>query len=173
MYFNSFWFFSLYFLYDIFLIWLIFLSFAGPLISPSVSLPLPPPNLSSLLHSLTLYKETAHTPPTSHQMSRTRGAAGLLALHKGTWWVSLSPACRGFLPADQRHCQPFWICLLSKCSNRTLPGQITISELIDSLSASRFCADKQKCSDWKGNEWFHLNVLQLGLQVSVPKDLLP
>lgn len=45
----------------------------------SVSLPLPPPNLFSLLHSF------AHTPPTSHQMSRTRGAAGLLPLHKGTW----------------------------------------------------------------------------------------
>lgn len=76
-----------------------------------------PPFLSCLL------KE----PPQPIQMSRTQGASVPLSSQKGTWWVSLFPL-HGFLPAQQWLCQPFWVCLLSKCSNKNLPGQITISE---------------------------------------------
>lgn len=78
----------------------------------------------------------------------------------------------GFLPAGQRCCRPFWVCLLSKCSNRSLPGQIAISELIDSLSAAWVSVQiNRNALIRKEMNGFTQMSCNLGLQISFLKYL--
>lgn len=107
-------------------------------------------------------------------MSTTWGAWHLLPLQK-EHGESAFLLLAGFFQLN-RHCQPFWICLLSKCGNRSLPRQIIIRELIDSLLLPRVSMQINRNALIKGNEWFHSNVLQFRIAdfwLKIPVSLGP
>jgi hypothetical protein len=86
--------------------------------------------------------------------------------------VSQPFSCSWVSSTEQRPCQPFWICLLSKCSHRNLPPrQITIREKIAFLLPKVSLQINRSALIRREMNGFAQMSCNLGLQISFSKYL--